>query len=526
MGDTGSLALGGLLSGLAIVTRTELLLVVLGGLFVAVTLSVVIQVGVLPGRPGGGCSAWRRCTTTSSSPAGRRTPSSCGSGWSPAMAVAFGIGLFYADWLTSPGCERVTAAPARHRARRRARGRPGPRAARVLLRPRGAGAAHRRRRARRRSPSWSRPARTLARRRWHACPTAPTWWSPRRAGGRTTRCWPTPPRRGRRGDRGARAGLAAARRGPGRRSRRPGWRSPAPTARRRRSRCSSRSCWPAGRRAVAAGNVGRPLVEVVTAGRRRRHAQPTTSLAVELSSFQLHWSSSLAPGRRRRAQRRRRPHRLARLLRRLPRRQGAASCALAPVAVADAGDPVAAALVAGAPAPGDGHPRRAGARSARRPVRARWSTARSAPTRPGEVLLDLADLQVPGPHNRSTPWPPRRWPARPASRPTAVGRGLAGFRGGAHRNVLVGTRGRGRLRRRQQGDQPARRRRVAGRLPAGSCGSPAACSRAPTSIRWSPRSPGGSPEWSCWAATGTVIAASLARHAPMVPVVDGPQRRR
>ena len=35
---------GGLLSGLAIVTRTELLLVVLGGLFVAVTLSVVIQV--------------------------------------------------------------------------------------------------------------------------------------------------------------------------------------------------------------------------------------------------------------------------------------------------------------------------------------------------------------------------------------------------------------------------------------------------------------------------------------------------
>jgi len=44
MGDTGSLALGGLISGLAIVTRTELLLVVLGGLFVAVTLSVVIQV--------------------------------------------------------------------------------------------------------------------------------------------------------------------------------------------------------------------------------------------------------------------------------------------------------------------------------------------------------------------------------------------------------------------------------------------------------------------------------------------------
>ena len=45
MGDTGSLALGGALAGLAIVTRTELLLVLLGGLFVIITLSVVIQVG-------------------------------------------------------------------------------------------------------------------------------------------------------------------------------------------------------------------------------------------------------------------------------------------------------------------------------------------------------------------------------------------------------------------------------------------------------------------------------------------------
>jgi phospho-N-acetylmuramoyl-pentapeptide-transferase len=46
MGDTGSLALGGALSGLAILSRTELLLLVLGGLFVMVTLSVMIQVGV------------------------------------------------------------------------------------------------------------------------------------------------------------------------------------------------------------------------------------------------------------------------------------------------------------------------------------------------------------------------------------------------------------------------------------------------------------------------------------------------
>jgi phospho-N-acetylmuramoyl-pentapeptide-transferase len=98
MGDTGSLALGGLLSGLAIVTRTELLLIVLGGLFVAVTLSVVIQVAFF--------RATRRRVF-------RMAPLHHHfelAGWTEntvivrfwlvtAMAVAFGVGLFYADWL-------------------------------------------------------------------------------------------------------------------------------------------------------------------------------------------------------------------------------------------------------------------------------------------------------------------------------------------------------------------------------------------------------------------------------------------
>ena len=102
MGDTGSLALGGLLSGLAIVTRTELLLVVLGGLFVAVTLSVVIQVAFF--------RATRRRVF-------RMAPLHHHfelAGWTEntvivrfwlvtAMAVAFGIGLFYADWLNFVG---------------------------------------------------------------------------------------------------------------------------------------------------------------------------------------------------------------------------------------------------------------------------------------------------------------------------------------------------------------------------------------------------------------------------------------
>ncbi len=44
MGDTGSLALGGALAGLAITTRTELLLVILGGMFIIIVMSVIIQV--------------------------------------------------------------------------------------------------------------------------------------------------------------------------------------------------------------------------------------------------------------------------------------------------------------------------------------------------------------------------------------------------------------------------------------------------------------------------------------------------
>jgi phospho-N-acetylmuramoyl-pentapeptide-transferase len=45
MGDSGSLSLGGVLAGLAVCTKTQLLLAILGGLFVIITMSVVIQVG-------------------------------------------------------------------------------------------------------------------------------------------------------------------------------------------------------------------------------------------------------------------------------------------------------------------------------------------------------------------------------------------------------------------------------------------------------------------------------------------------
>lgn len=44
MGDTGSLALGGAIAGIAVITRTELLLIFLGLIFVLEALSVIIQV--------------------------------------------------------------------------------------------------------------------------------------------------------------------------------------------------------------------------------------------------------------------------------------------------------------------------------------------------------------------------------------------------------------------------------------------------------------------------------------------------
>ncbi len=102
MGDTGSLALGGTLAGLAILSRTELLLVLLGGLFVVVTLSVVIQVGAFkvtgkrvfkmaPIQHHFELAGWAEVTIVIRF-------------WIIAgLAVAFGLGLFYADFLAGPG---------------------------------------------------------------------------------------------------------------------------------------------------------------------------------------------------------------------------------------------------------------------------------------------------------------------------------------------------------------------------------------------------------------------------------------
>jgi phospho-N-acetylmuramoyl-pentapeptide-transferase len=45
MGDVGSLALGGTLGVLAVLVRQEIVLIIMGGIFVVETLSVILQVG-------------------------------------------------------------------------------------------------------------------------------------------------------------------------------------------------------------------------------------------------------------------------------------------------------------------------------------------------------------------------------------------------------------------------------------------------------------------------------------------------
>jgi len=102
MGDTGALALGGLFGGLAIVTNTQLLLVVLGGLFVLETLSVIVQVISFRGF---GRRVFRM------SPIHHHFELS---GWPEFTVIvrfwivaglcsAIGIGLFYAEFVTHGG---------------------------------------------------------------------------------------------------------------------------------------------------------------------------------------------------------------------------------------------------------------------------------------------------------------------------------------------------------------------------------------------------------------------------------------
>ncbi len=100
MGDTGSLALGSALAGFAILTRTELLLVLLGGLFVLETVSVMLQVGFFKLSKGKRIFrmapihhhfemlGWEQVTVVIRF-------------WIiTGLCVATGLGIFYAEWVS------------------------------------------------------------------------------------------------------------------------------------------------------------------------------------------------------------------------------------------------------------------------------------------------------------------------------------------------------------------------------------------------------------------------------------------
>jgi phospho-N-acetylmuramoyl-pentapeptide-transferase len=100
MGDTGSHAIGGAIAALALLTNTQLLLVVIGGLFVMETVSVILQVISFRG-------FGRRIFLMA--PIHHHFELK---GWPETtviirfwiisgMAVAVGVGLFYGDWVSS-----------------------------------------------------------------------------------------------------------------------------------------------------------------------------------------------------------------------------------------------------------------------------------------------------------------------------------------------------------------------------------------------------------------------------------------
>lgn len=102
MGDTGSLALGGLVAGLSVCSRTELLMVIIGALFVIEAASVVIQVAsfkttgkrvfrMAPFHHHFERSGWPETTVVIRF-------------WLIAgMGVAMGLAAFYSEWLSQIG---------------------------------------------------------------------------------------------------------------------------------------------------------------------------------------------------------------------------------------------------------------------------------------------------------------------------------------------------------------------------------------------------------------------------------------
>ena len=101
MGDTGSLAIGGAVAAFAILSRTQLLLVIIAGLFVVISLSVIIQVGYF--KLSGGKRVFKMAPLQHHFEL---------SGWSEenvvirfwilaGLFVAAGLGIFYSEWVVA-----------------------------------------------------------------------------------------------------------------------------------------------------------------------------------------------------------------------------------------------------------------------------------------------------------------------------------------------------------------------------------------------------------------------------------------
>ncbi|TDI53630.1 MAG: phospho-N-acetylmuramoyl-pentapeptide-transferase [Acidobacteria bacterium] len=102
MGDTGSHAIGGAIAALALLTNTQLLLVIIGGLYVMETVSVILQVIsfrgfgkriflMAPIHHHFEMKGWPETTVIVRF-------------WIiSGMMVAVGVGLFYADWVSGTG---------------------------------------------------------------------------------------------------------------------------------------------------------------------------------------------------------------------------------------------------------------------------------------------------------------------------------------------------------------------------------------------------------------------------------------
>ncbi len=99
MGDTGSLSIGGAFAALSVTTRTQLLMAIIAGLFVIITLSVVLQIGYFKATKGKRLFkmaplqhhfellGWAEVTIVI------RFWIICG------LCVALGLGAFYAEWM-------------------------------------------------------------------------------------------------------------------------------------------------------------------------------------------------------------------------------------------------------------------------------------------------------------------------------------------------------------------------------------------------------------------------------------------